>query len=658
MSFESFSYGGETIGGASPTRNTSILDHYIFLTNQDDCEFVARFVVRITPSGNATTDSNALATACQAVEAALRKRYQKLTVDWGASNQETFDPDVNALTFPSTGFDQEPHLEKVRDFPNTNTARAYEFRVRLGQPPNYTDAFGAAAGRRQVDVTEHYDTDNRLYVVMTGEWTQVPTKLARDQFLAQLDGVSGYAAYRLSKINASDPAATGSTWALVQRDETDPNALSVLRFTRRYEKHLFGRRGSTKEIFYGESGQRLITIRGTYLRTITGTGGSFGNVYGTAAGSLANFLDATNGGQAFAVTTLAALTPGEGGALTVGQDCELLREPFVTTNEQDDRTEYTLVYRELIQKQSTAAGSFLDDPNIVGDTMVFGASFNESNDSPEPKPAATFGAPANAAAGSLGSPQPGNPYTGTVSKVASPAQATNPGATSSNGSGAGSTPATKPVDLYVRYEAWFKKSVTDLYGYWRANVLPLLLSTLEDEFGYAGAELVEMKETSDQTASKVTADLHIRAYQGDVILFLFTLGLFNDLGVRVDPAFTGTPHEYLVQQALPKSTMSRRFEVVFRTGSGFSLDKFRTKPALQGWVLLNDAKPASVTRVLGIPNQGVPQVSLTYDGLEENLVWVARNVATPGSQQGSNKTVTFSGLGQNPVPAAQATGQG
>lgn len=627
---ESFTYNGVTIGGAAPTYPSAILDHYMFTVNEDQSDFVCKFIVEVAPSGNAATDWATLATRCQAIEDALRTRYAKLTVNWGASTQVLFEPSVSAGTAPSSGFSAEPSLKKDETFPNSGNARAYEFRVSVGKYPNYVDSFGAAAGRRQVDVSLRYTTDERLIVTITGEWTQVPGALARAQFLSQIDGVSGYAAYRLSLINTA--SAAGATWALTRRDESDPNDLSTLRFTREYQQHVNGRRGSTVDVFFGESGQRLVTIRGTYLRTISGTGGSFGNVYGTAATSLANYGAATTGGYDYAVTQLAALTAAQGGPLTVGDDCCLLREPTVATNEQNDRTDYTLVFRELLTKQSTAAaGAFLDDPNVIQDSMQFYVIFNETTDSPAPQPASAIPGPngSRVATGTTSAPTGGN---GGGSTFSPPAVA-NPGTVSGQSqqgaqAGTQSPVVRKPTDMGIHYEAFIKKDVTDLYGYWNDFIYPLMLEKFQTIFGFSGGESVTHKMNPDPTSNKITADLHVRYYQGDVVLFEFTLGILNDKGLRVDPAFTGTPHEYLVQQALPKTTMTRRFQAVYKADSGFSLSKFKTPPAMQGWVLLSDAEPATITRILGIPAQDVPVQPLTYAALEESLIWVARNVGT------------------------------
>lgn len=645
---------GSTTMSVQPTHDTDILNHYMITTTEDDAEFVVRFAVRVTtPSATPATDWAALATACLAIEANLRKRYQILRIDWGSAsaNQELYNPSVSAAAgqSPSSGFDQEPNLRKLTpdEFPNSGEARGYEFRVRLSQYPNYTDAFGAAAGRRQVDVNMHYDNDQRIVVSMRGEWTQVPSALARAQFLSGMDGISGYAAYRLSKINSTVSGLSAATWTITNREESDPNSLSTLRFSRVYEQHVSGRRGSVIAIAFGESGQRIITIRGTYLRTISGSGGTYGNVYGSAGTSLANFGDGTNGGVAYSVTQLAGLTTAQGGGLTDGSDCELLQEPVVSTNEQNDKTEYTLIYRELLQKQSTAA-TFLDDPNIVNDTMQFVSVFTEVNDSPTPPPILNGGgtptpaAPTPTYTGNGGGGGGGGGAGGDASNTGVTTSAPPPVSPvtllggSSIGPGGGDTPATKPVDVLVHYEAYFKKTVPNLEAYWATYVFPLLVNSLSTALGGdAGAvqEYVEQRLQVDTTSSRVSCDLHFRLYTSSVILFQFSLGIFNDLGVRVDPAFSGTPHAYLVQQANPKRTMSRKCEAVYKTGS-FDLDQFMTPPALQGWVKLADAKPSTVDKILGIKALGVPTQRLTYASLEENLIWVAENVGQASSGGG------------------------
>lgn len=669
---EAFIYGGITIGGSAPTYDTEILDHYMFVTNEDDCEFVVRFAVRVTPSGVPATDWTTLATRCLAIEAALRTRYQKLTVNWGASTQVLLDPDVNAggATIENMGFSAEPKLDKVSDFPNSGEARAYEFRVRIGRPPNYTDAFGAAAGRRQVDVNFHYDTQDRLVVTLSGTWTQVPTKLARAQFLAQIDGVSGYAAYRLSLVNtANGGSSTAYTWTPTQKDESDPNDLSLLTFNRTYEQHVNGRRGSTKDIFYGQQRLRTITARGTYLRTISGTGGTFGNVFGTAATASANFLSATTGGYAFEVTVLAALATEEGGALTVGQDCELLTQPNTVTNEQNDRTDYAFVFQELIQQQSTRAAPYLDDPNIVDDKIMVGVSFSPLDDSPAPPPVSSIPGPGGSKAGA----QQANPAAGgngggsTYSPPADPAKTTgvdkagaNPGTVSSS-----AIVPEKPVELLFHYEAYFNKTnVLDCYTYWNTNVLPLLLETLNNEFGLGmGSEMSILSEQTDRTKNKVSADGQVRAYNSNLINFIYVNGIKNELGVRADPAFTGTAHDYLVQQGLPRTTMTRRIEAIYKTGT-FSLDQFVTPPALSGWVPLSNSQPSTKNVIRGIPSRGVPTQPLTYAVLEETLLWVRSNVAQGGgaamSQGASSASAGSSGDGSpsgNQAPAPVSPGK-
>lgn len=643
---ESFTYGSAAfttpiiIGGTTPTYASRILDSYIFVASQDEEEFVVRFAIEVTPSGTAATDWAALRTRCDAVEEALRMRYQRLVVNWGASTQVLFDPDVNAGTGPSSGFSAEPQLRKLtpEEFPNSGEARGYEWRVRVGKSPNYTDTFGASAGRRQVDVNFHYDTQDRLVVTLSGTWTQVPTKLARAQFLAQIDGISGYAAYRLSLVNtANGGSATAYTWTPTRRDESDPNDLSLLTFSRTYEQHVSGQRGSAKDIFYGQQRLRTITIRGAYLRTISGAGGTYGNVYGSAATSNANFLASTTGGYDTAVAILAALVTAEGGALTVGQDCELLTTPNVVTNVQVDRTDYAFVFQELIQKQSTQNSPYLDDPNIVDDKIVVGVSFNPLDDSPTPPRVSTIPGPGGSQAQQPSNPvAQGNGGGSTYSPPASPEKVTasggNPGTVSPSSN---AVVPEKPVDIFFHYEAYYNKTnVLDCYTYWRSNVLPLLLDTINEEFGLGqGSECSILSEQTDRTKNKVSADGHVRSYNSNVINFIYVQGIKNSLGIRADPAFTGTAHDYLVQQGLPRTIMTRRIEAIYKTGT-FSLDQFVTPTALSGWVPLENAQPATKDVIKGIPQQGVPTQPLTYAILEETLLWVRSNVASAGGVSG------------------------
>jgi hypothetical protein len=613
---DSFTYGSETVGGASATHSTEILNHYMFRTGEDDAQFVVRFSLNV-PNGTPTAVYTAMQTARQSLESNLRMRYQRLQINWGGVYQEIFDPNVSAGTLPSSGFDQEPELSKLSadEFPQSGNSQAYEFRVRCGRPPNYTDAFGAANGRRQVDANLHYDVNEQLVVTMTGEWTQVPSALARDEFLAIFDGSTGYANYRLGLIDTSD--GQSNTWTLTRREESDPNSLALLRFVREYSQHQYGRRGSAYSIRYTESGQRIVTIQGTYLRTYTGS------EFGTAAASTVNYGDGTNGGQAYAVTQLAALTTAQGGTLVVGQTCELIGVPIVRTNQQDDRTDYTLVYRELLFKQSSS-GNFLDDPNVVNDAVLFKSFFVPTADSPTPGDAAAQPPPQNYIANQVPSAFAAAPQLSAMGVVAGILPANSAGL-------AASTPATKPVSIGIFYEAFIKKTVPDLRAYWDSFLLGYLVSTTSGILGYSGGELVTYEFSAEETTWKITGAVVMRAYTSPVVSFLFTLGQSDDLGLRVDAAFTGTPHEYLVQQALPKSFMSRRVEAVYLTNGNFSLDQFVSPPVTQGWVKLLNAKPDTRSVVQGIPSQGVPQIQLTRAVLEESFVWVARNVA-----QGSN----------------------
>jgi len=690
-----FVYGSETIGGSAPTHGTEVLDAFHFVTTEDDAEYVCRFVVRVVPSGNATTDFNALNAACQAVESALRMRYQKLTVSWGVGNAvEIFDPSTtDGATQEQMGFSAEPTCQKLGDFPNSGEARGYEFRVKVGRPPNYTDTYGPAAGRRQVDVSFHFDLNQRLVATVSGVWTQVPSALARNQFLSQIDS---YVAYRLSLLANAGPVGglvtvagtsvtgsgtsflqiapgtvvwfgsqpgtsytvsgspppssdtsltlngafsgpSGSTsmivgqWAITARDESDPNDLSVLRFTRTYGQHVFGRLDSDVNIFYGPQKMRTVTIRGSCVRTMAGS------QYGSANSALANFLDSTNGGQAYAeATTLPNLAASQGGPLTVGQDCYLLTTPTVEYKEQQDRVDYTLVYQELIQQQSLAAAPYLNDPNIRGDTIVVGVSFQELDDTPEPPAVSSLLGPNGEAPQSAQASNPGPLTTQDNSSGSLP----NPGTIAGSGPGtqASATPAVKPVTLLFNYQAYFDKdNVTDCYAYWVSHVKPLLYQVLVQEFALGqGSELVILSEKTDRTKNQVTADGQIRAYSANVVNFLYTQGNVNDLGVRADAAFAGTPHAYLVQQGLPRSTMTRVIQAIYKTGT-YDLTRFVTPPSLgPGWVPLRNATPKVTNRIKGIPQQGIQTQPLTYAELNEDLLWVAVNVATAGG--GSSTT--------------------
>jgi hypothetical protein len=619
---ETFTYNGEVVGGASKSHNTEILDVFGFEINQDVCEFVCRFAV--------TSSYGSLGTVCQAIEAALRQRYAALTVSFASDTQETFNPALAT----STGWDGEPSLRKIEDWPGTSgAARAYEFRVQVALPPNFTDAFGAANGRRQVDANLHYDATEKRVVTFTGVFTQIPNVAARANLVTNF---TAYAAYRLNLI------APGNTFALTRREESDPQSLTTLTFTREYSEHLNGQRGMTHQVRVLPSRLREITFVGTYLRTGSASSVNYdADIFSSSATSIP--------------TALAALSTQEGGPLVYEQDCELVSQT-PTPNIQDDRTDFVVVIRELNVSQS--GGTYLDDPDVVLDQITLWAGYTGTDDSPTPslQPSLTAIDVAGPTAGLLANV----PQGGAAASAPSALAAFAAGLAPSPQGGAGAGPATNggganptggasvaggnvssPVALVIEYQATINAATVaalELNQKWENDLLPYLLELLAEELGMPPLELVSHRPVFDLQNSRIAAVVECRGYPGDLIGFKLSESVAIDWGVRLSPAFSGEPYAYVVQQGLPRQTKTRTIRAIYRTGGAFlGLGPLGSVTRIPGWVLLTTTKPDKVVSVVGVGPGGagnpVGQVSLTSEVLVETLEYVAKQVnaaVTPG----------------------------
>lgn len=628
-----------TVGGSGATASTTILNRFGFADDQDQAEFHWIFVVEATSSSD-------LATKCGALEAALRQRYGTLVASFGSAVQYVFNPSTTTAVsgVTSSGWDGEPSLKKAEGWPHSALARAYHWRFRCALPPNFTDAYGAAAGRRSADANLHYDVNERQVVSLRGVWTQVVGSLARPQFASQIDA---YANYRLTLI---DPTAA---WTYTRRDESDPQSLSTLTWSREFSQVIAGRRGTTRDPVIQASGLRLVTIRGTYLRTYGGTPKTASQNYAA---------DVTTQVTA----ELAAIPAIEGGALTLGQDCETISQSS-PTNEQDDRVDFTWVIRELrvVQANNT---NFLNDPNIVLDSITLVIRHNPLNDSPEPAAVdQTAGAPVSA-------PPTPNPSGGdTVTRPAGvgfnlftkggPGSPSPPGGKTGGTEDGTSTPVVKPVDVFARYEATFKASVAQFQQYYELNVRGMLERALAVQLGVSPVVMVDDSASFDIQNCKVSADIHCQAYPGSLIALRAEQSITNDTGLHFDGVFNGNPYNFLVQPGLPDRTMIRLVRAFYLTGSGYDVTKFASTPwtpGQTGWVLFRTSSPQKVTTVTGIPGLGYGTLAITSETLVEELRWVAANAgagvsgASPPNGAASSST-TGGGAG---APVATGPGAG
>lgn len=533
--------------------------------------------------------------------------------------------DVSLTTFPPTptgvGFDAAPKLRKVGAPYDTGKARAYEWRVKVDVPP----LLSGQGGRRTSNVNFHYDVNDRPVIRITGAFTQYPSSFARDQFLSQID------TYADARITLIDPSGQ---YTITLRDEQDNDSRAQITFVREYSQCVAGRRGSVIDIGYSPTGQRLFTFRQTYLRTAA--------PQAAAASSSVNFAAGGTGGIAFATAQLAALTTAQGGALTIGTDCEFTSVRPVQ-NEQNDRTDATITARELLFQQSGSAIG-LDDPNIILDVVKFGLDPGEVDDSPAP----------STGNGPVPNPNVTGPQ-GTGGQGASPLMAGGGGGSSS---GSDSTsPVQKPVNLLFSYFAYIKKSVVNLNDFWANTILPFMLNQFATQLGVGPAEFVAVKPTVDPTQYTITATVLARGYPGGVFALDVSEAVVRDLGYRLSSAFTGVPDEYLGQQGNPKRTRRRAMIAVYTAGGSFTLAQYLTTSQVPGYVVVGRSTPELTTKVKGIPSLGIAQIALTREGLVEDMVYVARLVAGSSGPNGSSPpsgAAVAGGSGAGGSPMAQA----
>ncbi len=658
---EGFTYGTHVIGGAAPTSNTQVVGErfgWDFDASEDDesAEFVCEFIV----VGTSRAD---LESKCVTVLSALRTKYEKLSVDWGSTNVVTYEPAVAT----ASGWDGHPRVRKSRrKTRSVGFVRGFEFRLRVEIPSNYTDpnlpSNPAANGRRTSSVNLRWDAGARRVVTIEGKYHMTAAQLPRAKTAtAALNNPTGpidtYCVARLAKIDAA------AQWTLAARDERDNNQLTSLVFRREYYETIAGRFVATPRVNYLPSRQRLVTIRGTFFRTYSAT------YDGTPTRSArTNYLDASTGGYAYAVTQLAALTAAQGGALTVGTDCELIGED-AQPNDQDDRLDYTLVFREIIFQQSRVANS-KDDPEIVLDSILYGIEHVPLDDSPvapgggstsapnpfKPSPGAGSGGAASKPQGTT------NPYTGSLDKSVVPPE--NPLGGNGPGTVSGQLP-TKPVILRIEYKATISRTVSDLKAKWTNDILPWLSGQFPAELGYAPTYLLRHEFQENAESNTIAAQVVALALPGDLIAYNLEEAVDDQLGLEADGAYTGIPHEYFVQQSLPMRKKVRRHTAFFKTGGSFDPSILLTQTQIPGYMVVRRSAPRINTKTVGIPGFGVATVTLTGVSFVEELLYVARNVGAvssgvpngaPTSGQPNNATVTFAGLGVNPVPPSNPGG--
>lgn len=641
---ESFTYGALVVGGASATYPSEIKDRFGISESIDAegnafAEFVCQFVV----TGTTAT----LPTNCKAVEAALNLYRQKLSMNFGAVNQIIYNP--NVAGGETLGFDAAPSLRKLEDATSTGLSRGYEFRVRIMLPV----LLSGQDYRRTSLTTLHYDVTDRQTVMVTGNYTASPNNLARATMLANID------AFIDARIIAYFGGPPTTEWAVTSRDEPSNDPNTVASFSRVYSQHVGGRRSETIGVTYGPARLRIVSIQGVYIRT---PGSPLSVSADTATGNYsANQADAST-------DALAALSP----PLTVGTDVEITTQSF-TPNEQNDRLDFSETWRELLFKQSPEA-SDLNDPSIISDEVTFFRAIEALDDSPLPTPVAS---------GDLkiaGPPSGALPGGSTRTRASTTGAAASPSATSGNstgstraraqaGGGAGNgnngggtvspptgapTPVRKWVTLGINYSASISKG-QNLRLKWDQVLQPYLLSLMASRLGLGPTFVVSIQPEFNATDSTIKATILAKGIESS----LFALQVFDtqadDLGLRLDPAFTGSPHAYLVQQGLPRRTKQRRMVAFSQVGGGFSLASLASGSQIPGWVKVSESTPNVSQRVIGAFVPGIGQLSALHESLIEDFVWVAENVA---GAAGNNAAAGANGGSAGSARPAGQTNQG
>jgi hypothetical protein len=615
---ENFTYNGYVVGGSGATATTELVG--MRFTNDleaGDADEVETFCAEFIITGSSRSD---LETKVAAMKAALRAKNQALVVDWGGTTVITLSP----LVATATGWDARPVLRKsLMRTRSIGFTRGFEFRVRVSIPSNYTDpnlTSQNGIGRRTSSVSLRWDAGTRRVVTISGKFHQTASSLPRAKTTtAALNNPTGtidtYCVARLAKI---DPAVQ---WTIGARSESDNNTQTELVFTREYYETIAGRFVATPEISFRGSRVRWVTIRGTFFRTYSST-------YNGAAtrGAKENYNDVATGGYAYAVTQLAALPTELGSPLTVGTDCELVSES-VTPNDQDDRLEYVLVFRELLFKQSQSAAS-KDDPEIVNDQIKYLLDFTPLDDSSVP---ASGGAgnpnPFSAvpALGGAGGKPAGTGASGTLDKSSvppvDPLGGSNPGTTSG-------TRPTKPVLLKIEYTAEISKTVLDPRTKWYTDIRPWLVGQWAAELGLGPTYLVGDHFDESAQDNMIHAFIVAVCLPGALIAYKLEEAIQDDIAESLDPAMTGTPYEYLRQQELPERIKYRRHTATYRTG-GFDPSVLLTESSVPGYVVLRRSVPSYAVVTKGIADLDVAPCSLTTIQFVEEMKYVARNVGPP-----------------------------
>ncbi len=163
-------YGGVTFG-----ESTSRPIHSVIINKRGRRVASIDFTFTISSSTAA-----AFATEISAVETALRKPYQALTVTQGAATLYSFSQSSN------TGMDAEPEVVK-REEGASGRSRRYTASIKFNLPANTGAELVTGLAEHTVEVA--YDPARIRTITITGEFTAAGGNDARAQFTASIDSL-------------------------------------------------------------------------------------------------------------------------------------------------------------------------------------------------------------------------------------------------------------------------------------------------------------------------------------------------------------------------------------------------------------------------------------------------------------------------------------
>ena len=265
------------------------------------------------------------------------------------------------------------------------------------------------------------------------------------------------------------------------------------------------RRGTTLRVEYSESRRRTVTLIGIYTANSTdGTTTSDAQYLArVTAGDLETLLD-----QISSTATW-----------------ELVTEPQFEWFETRKTTQFTRIYRELIQNQSSAG---LDDTDIVDPELTITRERMAPGDSMEA--GASFGA-----GGGGTDPFAGGPGTGVGSTAVVPAQTPIPSS---------AEVVQRPILVTITYKTSIDFSNTNLQAKWLNVIRPWLIIRAQSDQGNGGVVLIDEKPDFDYYENRISAVMQFVAYTSTIIKQKITHRDITSDGTILLPVTTGNRFEY------------------------------------------------------------------------------------------------------------------